>query len=351
MNLRGFLTTGRILPDILEPEHVPAPPPDLALLRASRRAMATLFEIIFPFGLPQATQAAEAALDLIDDLEDQLTVYRAHSEVSQLNARAFDEDVAVESRLFDLLSLSAHLTRETRGAFDIATGALIKAWGFYKRDGRVPTVAERAAAMGRTGMRHVILNAERRTVRYLRKELEINLGGIGKGYALDRTAQMLREEWGIGSALLHGGTSSVRAIGCPPGQPKGWAVSLRHPWEEERTFGIVYLRDQALGTSAATHQHFKYNGRTLGHLLNPRNGWPAEGHRQVSVVAPTAAEADALSTAFFVMDLEETQRWCQTRPHIGAVILPAGAESEPVVINLTPGSFALPLPRVFPRGS
>ena len=344
MNRRGFLSTGRSLADLMEPQGAITPPPDIALLRASRRAMATLFEIILPFGLPRATEAAEAALDFIDELEDQLTVFRAHSEVSQLNERAFGEDVSVEARLFDLFSLSAHLTRETRGAFDIATGALIKAWGFYKRDGRVPSVAERAAAMSRTGMRHVILNAERQTVRYLRKGLEINLGAIGKGYALDRTAEMLLEQWNIGSALLHGGTSSVRALGCPPGQPRGWAVSLRHPWELERMIGTIYLRDQALGTSAATHQHFKYNGRTLGHLLNPRNGWPAEGHRQVSVVAPTAAEADALSTAFFVMDLEETQHWCQTRPHIGAVILPAGANAEPVVINLTPGSFALPLP-------
>src|SRR5262249_2106090 len=150
----------------------------------TRRAMATQFEVILPFDTPGAAAAAAATLDFIDELEDQLTVFRERSEVCQLNQLAPTEDVRVEERLFDLLALAARLTRQTRGAFDIATGALIKAWGFYYRAGRVPSVAQRAEAMGRSGMRHVILNTERRTVRYRRAGLEINLGGIGKGYAL-----------------------------------------------------------------------------------------------------------------------------------------------------------------------
>src|SRR5207249_3005020 len=113
----------------------------------------------------------------------------------------------VAPTLFHLIEFSAQLTRQTQGAFDIATGALTKAWGFYKRQGRVPTPAERAAAMSRTGTRFIALDRERRTVRFLRQGLEINLGGIGKGYALDRTAALLRSEWGIDSGLVHGGLS------------------------------------------------------------------------------------------------------------------------------------------------
>jgi thiamine biosynthesis lipoprotein len=317
---------------------------ELTLLRSSRRAMATLFEIMLPIGLRQGPSACEEALDLIDELEDQLTVFRPHSEVSRLNERAATEDVPVEARLFDLLVLSRHLTRETQGAFDIATGALTKAWGFYQRAGRVPSVAERALAMNRTGMRHVILDSQRPSARYLRQGLEINLGSIGKGYALDRAAELLRSERGIGSALLHGGMSSVLAIGSPPGHARGWAVSLRHPWAESRSIGVVHLRNRALGTSAATFQHFAYNGRTLGHLLDPRKGWPAEGLQQVSAIAPTAAEADALSTAFFVMGLDATSDYCRTHPDVGAVILPDGEDAEPVALNLTPGAFTLPPP-------
>src|SRR5262249_9697330 len=130
-----------------------------------------------------------------------------------------------------------------------------------------------------------------------------------------------RIDWQISSAVLHGGTSSVLALGCPPGQPQGWIVSLRHPSDPDRNMGNVQLTNRALGTSAATFQHFEYNGRKLGHLLDPRKGWPAEGLLQVSVVAPSAAEADALSTAFFVMGLEETRRYCQLHPEIGAVVV------------------------------
>jgi thiamine biosynthesis lipoprotein len=315
------------------------PVTDVTVLRASRRAMATTFEVLLPFGTPLAQPAAEAALDLIDDLEDQLTVYRDHSEVSRLNATAADGPVEVERRLFDLFELAARITRETNGAFDIATGAIIKTWGFYKRQGRVPTPAERATALSRTGTRFIALDRERRTAKFLRRGLEINLGGIGKGYALDRADDLLRGEWGIESALLHGGSSSVRALGTPPGQPRGWPLVLRHPWDPDQRLGTVYLANAALGTSAATFQHFEYNGKKLGHLLDPRTGWPAEGVQQVSVVAPTAAEADALSTAFFVLGPEATGRFVQTRPDVGVVLLPAG-QDRPLTWNLTAQTYS-----------
>ena len=241
--------------------------------------------------------------------------------------------------LFDLLEYSAQLTRQTQGAFDIATGALTKAWGFYKREGRVPTPAERALAMSRTGTRFIALDRENRAVRYLRPGLEINLGGIGKGYALDRAAELLCREWQTDSALLHGGGSSVRVLGIPPGQDRGWPVRIKHPSDPDQHLGTVYLRDSALGTSAATFQHFEYNGRKLGHLLDPRTGWPAEGVEQVSVVARTAAEADALSTAFFVLGVEPTARFCRTRPDVGVVMLPTG-QDRPVTFNLTARTFS-----------
>jgi thiamine biosynthesis lipoprotein len=314
---------------------------DVAVLRASRRAMATQFEALLPFGANLAQAAAEAALDRIDELEDQLSVFRDHSEVSRLNATAADRPVEVEPGLFNLIEFSAHVTRETHGAFDIATGALTKAWGFYKRQGRVPTPAERAAAMSRTGTRFIALDRERRTVRYLRPGLEINLGGIGKGYALDRAAELLRREWGTESALLHGGLSSVLAVGTPAGQDRGWPVAIKHPWDPDQRLGTIYLTDAGLGTSAATFQHFEYNGHKLGHLLDPRTGWPAEGVQQVSVIAPTAAEADALSTAFFVLGVEPTIRICRTRPDVGVVMLPAG-QDRPITLNLAARNFSPP---------
>ncbi len=297
------------------------------LLRVTRRAMATTFEIALPYGTPNALEAARDALDLIDELEDQLTVYRDTSEVSQLNETAAERPVAVERRLFDLLQFAAVLTNETAGAFDICTGALTKAWGFYRREGRVPSAGERADAMAKCGSRHMILDAVERSAKFRVAGLEINLGAIGKGYALDRTAELLRDKWQIESALLNVGGSSVYALGHPPGDPRGWPVAVRHPWEPTRTLGTVRLIDRGFGTSAATVQHFVYNDRTLGHLLDPRTGWPAEGAASATAAAPTATEADAMSTAFFVLGADAAEAFARSRPHLGGLILADGEVS------------------------
>jgi len=343
MDRRDFLNphslaraAGQVLAAVEGPVAIPVAPvvPDVALLRFARRAMATQFEVVLPFGQPEALGCAEAALDLINRLEDQLTVYHDQSEVSRVNRQAAERAVPVEERLFALLQLAARLTAETDGAFDITAGPLIKAWGFFRRAGQVPAPHDWAEALSCVGMRHVLLDADRRTVRFARPGLEINLGSIGKGYALDRVAEFLQQEAGIGSALLHGGHSSVCALGTLPGDARGWPVGIRHPWAPERRLAVLRLRDRGMGTSAATFQHLEYNGRKLGHILDPRSGWPAEGLASATVVAPRAAEADALATAFFILGVERAQAYCESHPGIGAVLLPTGAEARLVVLGL-----------------
>ncbi len=305
-------------------------PDEFSLVRVSRRAMATTFEIAIPVGAhPNPIAAAEDALSLIDDLEDQMTVFRDHSEVSRLNASAARDFVAVEPGLFELFTRCAIWTKETGGAFDIATGALTKAWGFYRRDGAVPPSSELIAAMRATGFRHVLLDETRQAVKFRVAGLELNLGAVGKGYALDRAAALLRSKWAVRSALLHGGGSSVLAIGRPPGDARGWPVRLKHPTRSDLSLGTIRLRDAGLGTSAATFQFFEYNGRKLGHLLDPRRGWPATGTASASVTAPTAAEADAMSTAAFILGAEATEPLTRLRPALGAVVLSNEAGPAP----------------------
>lgn len=320
----------------------PPTPTELTLLRVTRRAMATTFEIAFPYGTPHALEAAEDALDRIDEIEDQLTVYRDHSEISRLNAHAANAFIPVESGLFHLLNTAAAITRETAGAFDIAIGSLIKAWGFFRREGRVPPQAELKQARHASGMKHVLLDLESSAVKFRVPGLELNFGAIGKGYALDRAGELLRSKWGIRSALLQAGGSSVLALGAPPGQPAGWSVAVRHPTDDNRTLGTIRLHDQALGTSAATFQYFIHRGRKLGHLLDPRTGWPATGTACASVVAQTATEADAYSTAFFVLGPTGSREFCRSRPHLAAVLLPDSATAEPGTVNLTAGQYHPP---------
>jgi thiamine biosynthesis lipoprotein len=308
------------------------PVEEIALLRLSSRAMATTFEVVLPLETPSGQPAGQDAFDLLDELEEQLTVYRDTSEVCRLNRLAWRRPVRVEARLFDLLTLAASIHAGSERAFDITAGALIKAWGFFRGPRRVPAEAERGQALSRVGMHHIEMDEQRRIVRYHVAGLEINLGSIGKGYALDRMGELLAKRWKIPAMLLHGGSSSVYARGDPHHDGRGWRVRIRHPWLRNRFLADVWLRDQALGTSAATFQHLEHEGKKLGHILDPRTGWPAAGLASVSVIAPTGAEADALSTAFYVGGIDVARRWCETHPGTGAILLPEG-EVRPVVVG------------------
>jgi thiamine biosynthesis lipoprotein len=347
MNRRDFLHprqialgAGQILGAVEEWNAAPSDPSSqTALVRMAGKAMATRFEVVLPFGTPNTAELGGAAFDLIDELEAQLTVYRDTSEVSRLNRLAPYRPVPVEGRLFELLNLASTITAQTEGAFDITAGALTKAWGFFRGPRHVPGDREREVALARVGMQHVLLSAESKSVRYLRPGLELNLGAIGKGYTLDRVAEMLRDEWKISTGLLHGGYSSVYAMGCPPGE-RGWSIGVRHPWDPQRRLALVWLRDRALGTSAATFQYLEHNGKKLGHVLDPRSGWPASGVASATVLAPTAALADALSTAFFVAGIDAARRYCDCHPEIGAFLLPEDESDEPVTLGLRPDDIA-----------
>jgi|YNPMSStandDraft_2_1061718.scaffolds.fasta_scaffold28998_1 thiamine biosynthesis lipoprotein len=293
------------------------------LLRFRRRAMATTFEVALPACYSaHAWEAAEAALDVIEALEAQLTVYREDSEVSHINATAATQAVEVEPQLFELLIRCAQWGVTSGGAFDVACGALIKAWGFYQRRGCVPSAEQRIQAMHCSGLRHLVFDSQQRTIRFRRQGLELNLGSVGKGYALDRAGQCLRDEWNITQALLHGGGSSVLALGSSPVNERGWPIRLRHPHTPDAHLGTVYLRDAALGVSAATFQYFEYRGQKLGHVLDPRCGWPAQGVACAAAIAPTAAQADALSTAAFVLGPTGAERLTRLYPEVSILVLP-----------------------------
>jgi thiamine biosynthesis lipoprotein len=311
----------------------PLAAPELDLIRFSRPAMATLFEVVLPLGTARAYALANHALDLIDDLEAQLSVFRENSDVSLLNRQAALAPAAVEARLFRLLQQSASISAETEQAFDVSAGALVRAWGFLHGPRRVPSKQEREDALARSGMRHVVLHEQKSTVSFQRPGLELNLGSIGKGYALDRAAERLRAE-GAASALLHGGHSSVLAIGGMPGVPRGWSVGIQHPAEPTRRLATLWIRDAAVGTSGSTYRYLEHAGQRLGHIIDPRTGWPARGIASATAVAPTAAEADALATAFFTLGVDKTREYVRTHPGIGALLLPDGPGRLPIALGI-----------------
>jgi len=314
------------------------------LVRVHRPAMGSYFEVRLPAGTPGAVDLACRTLDLIEALEAQLTVYSDESEVSRLNATAHLGPVPVDKGLFGLLETAVALSRETDGAYDVTSGALSEAWGFVKGPKRVPDEAALADARSRTGCAHLRLDPVSSSVAFDREGVRINLGSIGKGYALDMAAGLLRAHWWPTPALVHGGRSSLFALGSPPGQLGGrWEIALRNPFEPDSPLGILRLRNRGLGTSGAAFQQFVADGRTYGHIIDPRSGMPALGPASVTVLAPTAAMADALSTSFYLLGAEAAEAYTAKHPEVGVVIVLEGSrEQSPrvLVFGLSDQDFA-----------
>lgn len=309
--------------------------PRVYLVQYTRRAMACLFEVFLNAGQHEgAAEHAVAALDLVDRLEDQLTVYRAHSEISRLNQFAQERAVPVEARLFDLLEKATQLHAETDGAFDITAGPLIQAWGFLRREGRIPDAEALAEALARTGSRHLQLDTARRTLRFAQPGVSINLGAIGKGYALDRCAEYLTLA-GVYDYMIHAGSSSVLARGHRQGDRNdaGWTIGIQHPLRADRRLAEFQLRDRAVGTSGAGTQHFYHQGKRYGHIIDPRTGQPADRVLSTTVIAPTGAAADALATAFYVLGLEGASRYCETHPDVTALVTVASQRAGSVDLH------------------
>jgi thiamine biosynthesis lipoprotein len=310
------------------------------LVQLSRTAMACEFTIFLTADHPtHAPEAALEALDLIDHLEDQLTVYRDHSEICEMNRLAAKHSVDVEPQLFGLLQRCRWLYDETDAAFDITSGPLSKAWGFFRREGKVPSEGDLQAVRECVGGNHVSLDEQQSTVRFSRDGIELNLGGIGKGYALDRAAALLQSR-GVDNFLFHGGRSSVLARGSripADAETNPWSVGIGHPRRPDRRLGILALRDKSMSTSGTATQSFHHQGRRFGHILDPRTAMPAEGVLSVTTLCDDAATADALSTAFYVMGPEKTEAFCQRHPEVSAlVVLPTtgGQQVEVLSINL-----------------
>jgi thiamine biosynthesis lipoprotein len=305
--------------------------------------MACPFEVFFNAGqYADAMDVALAALDRVDALEAQLTVYRETSEIMEINRRAAREALVVEPRLFDLLHYACQLHAETAGAYDITSGPLSKVWGFYRRQGQLPEPQALAEALARVGSQHVELSLPDQTIRFRCDGMELNLGSIGKGYALDRATEVLAAA-GMEHFLWHGGRSSILARGSQGSRPDaGWLVSIGDPVRPGKTLAQVRLRDRALGTSGCGTQFFRHGGRRYGHILDPRTGWPAEGMLSATAVAPTAAQADALATVFYVLGPVGTLEYCGRHPEVAALLaFPKAGGLEIVAVGFAPEELIL----------
>lgn len=303
-------------------------PPRRSEVVIARRAMSCEFSVCMPVSPRSTVQAGCAALDEVERIERKLSVYQEESELSLVNRSAAGQAVRLGDELYRLLRHAARIGAATGGAFDCTTGALVKAWGFYRGPRRAPRTEEQRAALAASGWQNVRLDDEKRSIQFTASGLEFNLGAIGKGYAIDQALDVLRRRCGIQCALMQGGRSSLKAIGAPPGEPRGWVIDIGGAHGARIR---LRLRDRALGTSASDRQFFVHQGHRYGHILDPRTGVPAGELLSASAICPTATDADALSTAFFVMGSDAAQHYCREHPEVGAVLVAPGTEPRIII--------------------
>jgi FAD:protein FMN transferase len=272
----------------------------LARLEQTEEAMGSSFSLVL-FGpdRPDLESAAAAAFAEAHRLDRLLSNYLAGSEWSAMNREAAGRPVPVTPELFALLSDCLEYSRISDGAFDITVGPLVKVWGFYKGEGGLPRPKEVKDALNRVGYRHVQLDPGPRTVRFARSGMDLDPGGIGKGYAVDRMVEVLKQA-GVRIALVSASGSSIYGLGAPPGEPQGWPITIRTPRDPSAVATQVVLQNMSLSTSGSYENFFWAEGRTYSHIVDPRTGYPARGTSAVSVLAPRTIDSEAWTKPFFI---------------------------------------------------
>lgn len=278
-----------------------APQTGLLRVEGSIDAMGTGFTIVaYGDDRGRLQSAVAQGLEEARRLDAMLSNYKPSSEWSEINREAADHPVHISKEMYDLLAACQEYSRASEGSFDITVGKLMKVWGFYKGTGHLPHRAEIWGALNSVGYKYLILSPDGpdRWVRFERP-IEIDPGGIGKGYAVDRIAQILKDN-GIQHALISGGGSSIYAIGAPPGE-KGWKIDIKDPKETSKSVQTVYLKDESLSTSGAYEKFFLAEGKLYSHIMDPRTGYPAQGMLSVSVIAPRTLDSEAWCKPYYIL--------------------------------------------------
>jgi thiamine biosynthesis lipoprotein len=259
-----------------------------------------------------AIDAVMAEMRRIDTL---MSHYKPDSELSQINLHAAEAPVQVDRELFDLLKLSLHFSEITDGAFDITYAGVGHLYD-YRRHIR-PTEAEIQAALPTVNWRNLILDPDKLTVKFAMPGMRIDVGGIGKGYAVDRCIGIL-QSMGITHALVTAGGDS-RIIGDRDGRP--WIVGIRHPDDPNKVVTRLPLVDTAMSTSGDYYRFFDEGGVRYHHIIDPHTGHSASRVRSATILGPTATETDGMSKTAFVLGAEKTLEIINRMPKFDAIFI------------------------------
>ena len=268
-------------------------------VEANIEAMGSTYSVV-AYGADEARlrAAVEDASEEARRLDQLLSNYIPASEWSEVNREASSKPVRISTELFQLLGACVEYSRESDGAFDISVGPLMKVWGFYKGTGHLPHRAEVRGAMAHVGYQNIVLDPVNKTVRFAKDGVELDPGGIGKGYAVDKMVDVLKQD-GVTSALVSASGSSIYGLGAPPNET-GWKIKIRDPKDASKIAAEVVLHDMSLSTSGNYEKFFFAEGKMYSHIMDPRTGYPSEGMLAVSVVSPRTIDSEAWCKPYYI---------------------------------------------------
>ncbi|PYV43199.1 MAG: hypothetical protein DMG06_11580, partial [Acidobacteria bacterium] len=334
--LRWYLAVFLSLFPLAFPTRAKTKEPPLFRYEDSRVSMACTYTIVV-YG-PDAKQLpliVNAALDEVDRIDSLMSNYKPESALSRINREASKAPVLVEPELFNFIQLCAQYSQESEGAFDITVGPLMKAWGFFRGEGRIPWTVELWNILRKVGYGHLVLDPNERTIRFDRSGMELDLGGIAKGYAVDRVVSLLKE-YNIKRAFVSAGGSTVYGLGSPP-DSDGWEVNIRdpiYPNDPHKRAGVATLKNRSLSVSGNYEKFFRVRGVTYSHIMDPRTGRPVENMLSVAVLTDTGVDGDALDDVFYVQGVEKSKIYMQKHPGAEAFLFLPAADRQWKMVHL-----------------
>lgn len=313
--------------------------------RLNRRVMACEFEVIAcDEDGDRAAAAAHDALDEAARLEFCLSRFVETSDIARVNARGAAEPVRVSPETVEVLEAARRLCAVTDHAFDVTAAPLTRLWREARANGRPPGRRRIAEALAHVGMHHVHTDADDNTVWLDQPGTEIDLGAIGKGFAVDRAAEALLR-YGIADFAVCGAESTLRVLGTAPDltpRQSGWLFRPRNPLDPSREVAAFCLSRGAVATSSQTEQQFRHRGKVFGHVLDPRTGWPVPAECATILIAPNATEADALATAFLVLGPERSSDLAKLHCGVSVAFIECGTTPDEARLTWSVRSEDLP---------
>lgn len=285
-----------------------------------------------------AGNSIEAALDEMERMDRIMSNYKNDSELSQLNKKAAKSPIPCQGDLLSVIEQSHYYSELSSGAFDITIAPIVTLWGFFSGKEHFPSNIEIERLLPAVSYKNVVINKSNgpqkpSTVFFKHAQTQIDLGAIGKGYAVDKALEIIKKS-GIDNACINLG-GNIYVLGMPAGK-NAWKIGIQHPRDKNEILGYLELKDEATATSGDYERFFEIKGKRYSHIIDPRTGRPVNGTIAVTIVAPTGTEVDALSTSVFVLGPEKGMQLIKNIPDTHAMIAYEEKDGK-LMIDMTRG--------------